>query len=114
VNVLSTSLEAYVHRDGKINYIRFEKGETVGELEVVGDTDKTGTIIHFKPDTDIFTETTVYDYDILKKRVRELAFLNKKLTITLEDKREETPKKETFYYEGGIRSYVEYMNRTKE
>src|SRR5699024_5097171 len=89
-------------------------GETQGEIEVIGDTDKTGTKITFKPDPEIFTESTVYDYSILKKRIRELAFLNKKLTITLEDKREGQEKEEEFYYEGGIKSYVEYMNRARE
>src|SRR5699024_1002489 len=80
VNALSSSLDAYVHRDGNIYHIRFSQGITDGDLEVIGTTDKTGTIIKFQPDPTIFTETTVYDYDILKKRVRELAFLNKKLT----------------------------------
>jgi len=114
VNALSTDLSAEVHRDGKIHYISFKKGETQGEIEVIGDTDKTGTKITFKPDPEIFTESTVYDYSILKKRIRELAFLNKKLTITLEDKREGQEKEEVFYYEGGIKSYVEYMNRARE
>src|SRR5690625_1564278 len=114
VNALSTDLKVYVHRDGKIHYLAFKKGITQGEIEVIGDTDKTGTIINFKPDPEIFEETTEFDYDILKKRLRELAFLNRKLTITLTDKREEQDKSDTFYYEGGIISYVEYMNRTKE
>src|SRR5699024_2105117 len=115
VNALSTYLEVYVHRDGKVHYLRFERGETIGEIEVIGETNKTGTIIKFKPDPEIFTDTTVYDYAILKNRLRELAFLNRGLTITLEDKREDTKKEqESFYYEGGIKSYVEFMNRTKE
>lgn len=114
VNALSTHLEVYVHRDGKVHYLRFEKGEPIGEIKVIGDTDITGTIINFKPDPEIFTETTVYDYDILKNRLRELAFLNRKLTITLEDKRDTDKEKEAFYYEGGIKSYVEFMNRTKD
>src|SRR5699024_8487331 len=103
-----------VHRDGKIHYLRFERGVPKGDIEIIGDTDVTGTVINFKPDTEIFTETTEFDYDILKSRIRELAFLNRKLTITLEDKRDEDKEKETFYYEGGIKSYVEYMNRTKD
>ena len=113
VNALSTKLEVYVHRDGKIHYLQFKRGETQGSLEVIGDTDKTGTMIRFKPDAEIFTETTVYDYEILKKRLRELAFLTRKLTITLDDEREEDKYVE-FYYEGGIREYVEYMNRSKQ
>src|SRR5699024_10544648 len=113
VNALSTKLEVYVHRDGKIYYLQFQRGETQGSLEVIGDTDKTGTTIRFKPDAEIFTETTVYDYEILKKRLRELAFLTRKLTITLDDEREEDKYVE-FYYEGGIREYVEYMNRSKQ
>jgi len=114
VNALSSHLDVYVHRDGKIHYLRFERGVPKGDIEIIGDTDVTGTVINFKPDTEIFTETTEFDYDILKSRIRELAFLNRKLTITLEDKRDEDKEKETFYYEGGIKSYVEYMNRTKD
>lgn len=114
VNALSSHLDVYVHRDGKIHFIHFEKGEPKGDIEVIGDTDVTGTVINFKPDAEIFTETTVYDYDILKNRLRELAFLNRKLTITLEDKRDTEMEKVEFYYEGGIKSYVEFMNRTKE
>ena len=114
VNALSSHLDVYVHRDGKIHFLRFEKGETKGEIEVVGDTEKTGTIINFKPDPEIFTDTLIYDYDILKNRLRELAFLNRKLTITLDDLRDESIEEESFYYEGGIKSYVEFMNRTKD
>lgn len=113
VNALSTLLEVYVHRDGKIHYLAFKRGETQGEIKVIGETERTGTTIHFKPDPEIFTETTVYDYDTLKKRLRELAFLNRKLTITLEDKREEK-QKDVFYYEGGIKEYVAFMNRTRD
>ncbi|MGM8365476.1 DNA topoisomerase (ATP-hydrolyzing) subunit B [Virgibacillus sp. W0181] len=113
VNALSSELEVFVHRDGKIHHLLFEKGIVKGDLEVIGETDHTGTAIHFKPDPEIFTESTEYDYDILANRLRELAFLNKKLTITFEDKR--TDKEIVhYYYEGGIRSYVEYMNRTKD
>jgi len=113
VNALSTHLEVYVHRDNKIHYIQFAKGEPQGEIEVIGTTDRTGTSINFKPDPEIFTETVNFDFDILKNRLRELAFLNKKLTITLEDRRSDKKKKQ-FYYEGGIISYVEYINRTKD
>src|SRR5699024_12707348 len=76
--------------------------------------DITGSFINLKSDPDIFNETTEYDYDILKNRLRELAFLNRKLTITLEDDRDEERENVEFYYEGGIQSYVEFMNRTKE
>lgn len=115
VNALSTFLEVYVHRDGKIHFLRFERGEAIGQIETIGETDHTGTTIKFKPDPEIFTDTTEYDYAVLKNRLRELAFLNRGITITLEDKREDTKnERESFYYEGGIRSYVEFMNRTKE
>lgn len=113
VNALSTELEVYVHREGKIHLIKFERGAVVKELEVIGTTDKTGTITHFKPDGEIFTETLVYEYDILATRLRELAFLNRGIKITIEDKRVENKLNE-YYYEGGIKSYVEHLNRTKE
>ncbi len=114
VNALSTKLKVYVHRDGKIHFLSFKQGITQGNIAVIGETDKTGTIINFRPDPEIFTETTTYDYDILKNRLRELAFLNKKLSITLEDKRAEEITRDNFYYEGGIISYVEYINRSKD
>lgn len=113
VNALSTELEVYVHRDGKIHYIKFERGVPCADLKVIGDTDHTGTITHFTPDSEIFTETTEYDYDTLANRIRELAFLNRGLKITIEDKREENKKNE-YMYEGGIKSYVEHLNRTKD
>ncbi|EKN69911.1 DNA gyrase subunit B [Neobacillus bataviensis LMG 21833] len=113
VNALSTELEVYVHRDGKIHYIKFERGAVVKELAVIGTTDHTGTITHFKPDSEIFTETLEYEYDILATRIRELAFLNRGLKITIEDKRVENKRNE-YHYEGGIKSYVEHLNRTKE
>ncbi|SDM97003.1 DNA topoisomerase (ATP-hydrolyzing) subunit B [Bacillus sp. OK048] len=113
VNALSSNLEVYVHLDGNIHQIKFERGAVVKELEVIGTTDKTGTIIHFKPDSEIFTETLEYEYDILATRLRELAFLNRAIKITIEDMRVENKKNE-YYYEGGIKSYVEHLNRTKE
>jgi len=113
VNALSTELEVNVHRDGKIYQIIFERGAVVSELKVIGTTDKTGTITHFKPDGEIFTETLVYEFDILATRLRELAFLNRGIKITIEDKREENKRNE-YHYEGGIKSYVEHLNRTKE
>lgn len=113
VNALSTLLEVYVHRDGKLHYISFERGAIKQELKVIGETDKTGTTVHFIPDGEIFNETLEYDFETLATRTRELAFLNKGLKITIEDKRSEGKKSE-FYYEGGIRSYVEHLNRTKD
>lgn len=113
VNALSTELEVFVHLHGKIHYIKFERGVVTTELKVIGETDRTGTTIHFKPDPEIFTETTEYDYETLANRIRELAFLNRGLMITIEDKREENKKNE-YMYEGGIKSYVEHLNRSKE
>ena len=114
VNALSTSLEVYVHRDGKIYHLDFERGILKTEIEVIGETDQTGTRIHFTPDPEIFSETQEFDYETLVYRVRELAFLNKKLKITIEDKRANQEKKEEFYYEGGIKEYVEHLNHSKE
>jgi DNA gyrase subunit B len=113
VNALSTVLEVYVHRDGKIHYQKFERGVPAADIAIVGETDHTGTTTHFKPDGEIFTETLEYDFETLSTRLRELAFLNRGLKITIEDKRAENKKNE-YYYEGGIKSYVEHLNRTKE
>ncbi|MDP4164233.1 MAG: DNA topoisomerase (ATP-hydrolyzing) subunit B [Bacillota bacterium] len=113
VNALSSVLEVFVHREGKIHYQKFEKGAPVADLKVIGETDTTGTTTHFKPDGEIFTETLEYEYDILANRIRELAFLNRGLKITILDKRVENKHNE-YYYEGGIKSYVEHLNRTKE
>jgi DNA gyrase subunit B len=113
VNALSTVLEVYVHRDGNIHYQKFEKGVPAADIQVIGTTDVTGTITHFKPDSEIFTETLEYEFDILATRLRELAFLNRGIKITIVDKRVENKYNE-YYYEGGIKSYVEHLNRTKE
>ncbi|WP_163102596.1 DNA topoisomerase (ATP-hydrolyzing) subunit B [Peribacillus alkalitolerans] len=113
VNALSTVLEVFVHRDGKIHYQKFEKGVPAADLDIIGETDRTGTTIHFSPDAEIFTETLEYEFDTLASRLRELAFLNRALRLTIEDKRVENKKSE-YYYEGGIISYVEHLNRTKE
>ncbi|PGT82523.1 DNA topoisomerase (ATP-hydrolyzing) subunit B [Bacillus sp. AFS040349] len=113
VNALSTELNVTVHREGKVHFQRFNKGIPAADLEVIGETDVTGTITHFKPDAEIFQETTVYDFEILANRIRELAFLNRGLKITIEDKRENKRSNE-YYYEGGIKSYVEHLNRTRE
>ncbi|KAA0566141.1 DNA topoisomerase (ATP-hydrolyzing) subunit B [Rossellomorea aquimaris] len=113
VNALSTELEVHVHRDGNIYYQKFEKGVPSFDLKVIGETEKTGTIIHFTPDPEIFTETTEYEYDTLANRIRELAFLNRGIQISIEDKRGEG-KRRDYHYEGGIKSYVEHLNRSKE
>lgn len=114
VNALSKELEVYVHRDGKIHYQKYERGVPCFDLKVIGDTEKTGTIIHFVPDKEIFTETVEFEYDILATRIRELAFLNRGLKICLQDKRGEEIKEQEYHYEGGIKSYVEHLNRSKE
>ncbi|CAM3245450.1 DNA topoisomerase (ATP-hydrolyzing) subunit B [Bacillus spizizenii] len=114
VNALSTELVVTVHRDGKIHRQTYKRGVPVSDLEIIGETDHTGTTTHFVPDPEIFTETTVYDYDLLANRVRELAFLTKGVNITIEDKREGQERKNEYHYEGGIKSYVEYLNRSKE
>lgn len=113
VNALSTELEVFVHREGKVHYQKYERGVPAADLKVIGETDHTGTITRFKPDPEIFRETTEYEFDILATRIRELAFLNRGIKLTIEDKRENKQKKE-FHYEGGIKSYVEHLNRSKE
>lgn len=113
VNALSEFLEVYVYRDGKIYYIKFEQGVLTEELSVIGETEETGTKVRFRPDKEIFTETIEFEFDILVSRLRELAFLNRGIKITIEDKREESKKNE-YYYEGGIKSYVEHLNRTRQ
>ena len=114
VNALSTRMEVEVKRDGKMYRQAYERGKTVTKLEVVGDTKKTGSKTTFWPDAEIFSETTEYDYDTLQHRLRETAFLNKGIKITLEDKRESNKKKEVFHYEGGIKEFVKHMNQNKE
>ena len=113
VNALSTWLDVKVYRDGKIYHMRFERGKVVEKMEVIGECDpqKTGTEVSFLPDDTIFEET-VYDFDILKVRLRETAFLTKALKITLIDNREEK-KKMSFHYEGGIKEFVTYLNKGK-
>lgn len=113
VNALSTNMEVKVKRDGKIHEITFEKGVTKEPLKVIGQTQETGTLVHFVPDPEIFDET-VYDYDTLRHRLRELSFLNRGITIILTDERPEEVRQETFYFEGGISSFVEHLNRNKE
>ena len=113
VNALSTWTEVTIQRDGGIFQMSFERGKTIKHLERIGDSNKTGTTVRFLADDTIF-ETLEYDYTILENRLRETAFLTKGLRITLTDEREETPKKADFCYEGGLISFVEYLNKNKE
>ena len=114
VNALSEWLEVNVHRDGKDHYLKFEKGgHAVGELKTLGDVDDTGTIVTFKPDPTIFTETTEFSYEIIRDRLRQMAYLNRGVTIIVRDERPATPVQEEFCYEGGIKEYVKYINATK-
>ncbi|WP_344701954.1 DNA topoisomerase (ATP-hydrolyzing) subunit B [Salinicoccus jeotgali] len=114
VNALSETLEVYVHRDGKIHHQSYTRGVPDFDLKVIGDTDKTGTEIRFKADSQIFTETLDYDLEVLQKRTKELAFLNKGLEINLTDERGEEDISYQYYFEGGIMSYVEQMNETRD
>ena len=113
VNALSTELTVQVSRDGKLYQQRYHRGAVEGDLEVIGQATETGTKVNFLPDPANFTETTVFEYDRLKKRIRELAFLNKGLRITIEDKRLDQEEKDSFHYEGGIKSYVQHLNQHK-
>ncbi len=113
VNALSTWTEVTIKRDGKLYQMKFEKGKTVQKLEVIGKAEGTGTKVRFLADDTIF-ESLDYEYEVLETRFREIAFLTKGLKITIEDKREETPKKSEFCFEGGLISFVEYLNRNKE
>ena len=113
VNALSTWTEVTIQRDGGIYQMAFERGKTVRPLQRIGDSDKTGTTVRFLADDTIF-ETLEYEYEILENRLREMAFLTKGLRITLTDEREETPKKADFCYEGGLISFVEFLNKNKE
>ena len=113
VNALSTELDVTVTRQGKRYTMQFNRGHVAQAMQEVADglpTTEHGTVVHFKPDPDVFTETTVYNIKTLTDRIRELAFLNKGLKITIEDRRPEVPTKESFHYEGGIRHYVEYLD----
>ena len=113
VNALSTWTEVTIKRDGGIYQMYFEKGKTVRKLERIGDAEGTGTKVRFLADDTIF-ESLDYDYETLEKRMREMAFLTKGLKITLEDQREENHKKAEFCYEGGLVSFVEFLNKNKE
>ena len=113
VNALSVWLDLTIWREGKEYHQRYERGNPVTELEVIGDTDKRGTRVQFLPDGEIFT-TTDFQADVLKARLRELAFLNSHITINFEDARPDKPEIRTYHYPGGISSFVEYLNKGKE
>ena len=113
VNALSVWLEVDISHEGKIYRQRYERGKVMYPLTIVGDTDRRGTEVRFLPDPEIFEET-VFDFGVLKQRLREMAFLTRNLKIVLTDFREEEPVSLTFHYEGGIKEYVEYLNKQKE
>ncbi len=114
VNALSTDLTVQVFKDGNIYEQSYSRGAVLEDLKIIGTTDKHGTSVYFVPDPEIFQETTVFEFDKLANRVRELAFLNKGLKLTITDFREEEPVKKSFCYEGGIKSYVEHLNKSKQ
>ncbi|TVX89828.1 DNA topoisomerase (ATP-hydrolyzing) subunit B [Paenibacillus agilis] len=112
VNALSEQLIVTVRRDGQVHQQEYRRGAPQYDLQVIGETAETGTTVKFKPDSEIFTETLVYEYDILASRIRELAFLNRGLEIVLKDERTDTSN--SFKYDGGIIEFVEYLNRNRE
>jgi len=112
VNALSNWLEVEISRDGKVYRQRYERGNVIYKLKEVGKTDKTGTKVTFMPDDTIFDDV-IFDYDTLRRRFREMAFLTKGLRINIEDKREGKEKSATFHYEGGIKEFIEYLNKNK-
>jgi DNA gyrase subunit B len=114
VNALSSELSVNVYKNNKIYTQTFVRGDITSDLTITGDTDKHGTEVRFLPDPEIFKETTVFEFEKLAVRVRELAFLNKGLNISIADKRPEEPVEQDYYYEGGIKSYVEFLNRNKK
>jgi len=118
VNALSEWLKVTIHRDGKIHFMEFHRGVPVAPLKALGASERSGTIVTFRADPEIFQETLEYDYDVLAARLRELAFLNRGITITLRDERrrngDELPRESLFHYEGGIVSFVEHLDKAKE
>ena len=113
VNALSEWMEVRVHKNGNIYEVKFARGNMTQEMTIIGKTDKTGTEVVFKPDPEMFTDTTEYDYDVLHTRMREEAFLNAGLHITISDQRGEEPVSEAMCFEGGIREFVTFLNRNK-
>jgi DNA gyrase subunit B len=113
VNALSTELDVRVYKNGNVYYQSYTRGKVDEALKVIGETDRHGTTVHFTPDPTIFTETVVFDYDKLMVRVRELAFLNRGLKISISDKREGQETSATFHFEGGLNEYVEFLNEKK-
>jgi DNA gyrase subunit B len=114
VNALSTYFMAEIHRDGKIYQIGFEIGKTTIPLRVVGETTKTGTIVTFTPDPEIFRQTVEFKFEIIANRMRELAFLNPEISIEVNDLREEEPIREIFHYDGGVMDFVRYLDEQRE
>ena len=114
VNALSAQLDVRVYKNGQVYYQEYRRGEVVADLKVIGETDRSGTTVHFTPDPEIFTETTEFDFTKLNKRIQELAFLNRGLNLSITDKREGLEQTKEYHYEGGIASYVEYLNENKD
>lgn len=114
VNALSTFLEYRIYRDGNIYYQRFERGVPVTDLEIIGETDQTGSEVYFRPDEEIFKESIEFDFERLRERTQELAYLNRDLLLNIEDTREEEIKTAEYRYSGGIKSYTEYLNENKD
>ncbi|EGP5400928.1 MAG: DNA topoisomerase (ATP-hydrolyzing) subunit B [Enterococcus faecium] len=113
VNALSTQLDVKVYKEGNVYYQEYRRGAVVDDLKIIEQTERHGTTVHFTPDPEIFTETTEFDFSKLATRIRELAFLNRGMRISIEDKREEEPVINEYHYDGGIKSYVEYLNANK-
>ncbi|MFV7872858.1 DNA topoisomerase (ATP-hydrolyzing) subunit B [Enterococcus faecium] len=113
VNALSTQLDVKVYKEGNVYYQEYRRGAVVDDLKIIEQTDRHGTTVHFTPDPEVFTETTEFDFSKLATRIRELAFLNRGMRISIEDKREEEPVINEYHYDGGIKSYVEYLNANK-
>ena len=113
VNALSSQLDVKVYKDGNVYYQQYRRGAVVDDLKIIEQSDRHGTTVHFIPDPEIFTETTVFDFNKLATRIRELAFLNRGMHISIEDRREEKTVVKEYHYDGGIKSYVEYLNANK-
>ncbi len=114
VNALSETLNVQVRRDNKLYEIEFHRGKVAYDLRVIGESNETGSTITFKADPEVFTETTVYDFEILRNRIQQLAFLNKGIKMTIKDSRNEEPSEFIYLYEGGIKEYVSFLNQSKD